>query len=743
MKYIKGLTFAIFFSFAFLFFGVTGVLAADGDVLSIDLIDSDTDGDIDRIDIAVENASAHTWEINGTPFGNTLDITFDNDGTNGGGSAASLSAVTSVAISGSATANPVVVRVSLDENATNFEATTAGVASGDTPIIEVEYTPSTGDQTCTNCIKDGTDNEMATVTGDVGGANETDFAAPQISGLVYEDTDSDAKIDTVTIEFSEEVVANSVISQNDLVFTNVGDFTGAAFGFASTDLITTSVLSVQMPLGTESSAVDTEDGTAALAFSTQNLFSLEDANFNVNADLEAQAQAEILDEAAPMLISHSPSNGATDVAVDAEIVLTFSEPMNTGTYADTTTNDPTGGYTEVWSSGDTVLTLTHASDYSNNVTPSITIDTADAASGENVTFGGVVSGYANPFTFTTVAAASGGGSSFGAGEGYNIKGTISINEAAETTESQDVILNITATANSAQMVIGNDPDFAGKSWEVLKSTLNWTLEDGLGDKYVYIRFKDQNHLSPIYKAKITRVEKTVDDSNESTEDTSKEEVAEEQVENNEEVIEKPQEEEKKLPILPINILPGDLVKSDQDTSLYYIGSDSMRHGFINETVFYSYFKDFSQVKTITASELAQIPLGKNLKVRAGSWLVKIVSDPKVYAVEPGGVLRWITTEELAQSLYGDDWNKKVIDIDVSYFVDYQVGDPITKNIHPNGTLVDYSDGAAIYYVDQEKIWNVESLPILNVHVFRATESQAYKESGTVSFNTIREYSMNI
>ena len=59
-------------------------------------------------------------------------------------------------------------------------------------------------------------------------------------------------------------------------------------------------------------------------------------------------------------------------------------------------------------------------------------------------------------------------------------------------------------------------------------------------------------------------------------------------------------------------------------------------------------------------------------------MVKIISDPKVYAVSRGGLLRWIGTEEIAKALYGNDWNKQIDDVSDAFFFNYRIGDPITS-----------------------------------------------------------------
>jgi uncharacterized protein YkwD len=58
-------------------------------------------------------------------------------------------------------------------------------------------------------------------------------------------------------------------------------------------------------------------------------------------------------------------------------------------------------------------------------------------------------------------------------------------------------------------------------------------------------------------------------------------------------------------------------------------------------------------------------------------MVKIQSDPKLYAVTRGGVLRWVASETVATQLYGQYWNQAVDDVPDSFFVNYSIGDPIT------------------------------------------------------------------
>jgi hypothetical protein len=121
-----------------------------------------------------------------------------------------------------------------------------------------------------------------------------------------------------------------------------------------------------------------------------------------------------------------------------------------------------------------------------------------------------------------------------------------------------------------------------------------------------------------------------------------------------------------------SIVSGDLIKASQP-AVYYYGSNGKRYVFPNEKTYKTWYQDFSTVKTITDEELAAITIGGNATYRPGVKMVKIQTDPKVYAVAAGGVLRWVKTEALAISLFGADWNVKIDDVPDAFFINYTVG----------------------------------------------------------------------
>ena len=123
---------------------------------------------------------------------------------------------------------------------------------------------------------------------------------------------------------------------------------------------------------------------------------------------------------------------------------------------------------------------------------------------------------------------------------------------------------------------------------------------------------------------------------------------------------------------------GSLIKTVNNSSVYYCGADGKRYVFPNLQTYSTWYKDFSNVKTIASEDLAKIMLGGNVTYRPGVKLVKITTDPRVYAVDLHGTLRLLITPQIAEKYYGVDWTKKVEDVPDVFFFNYKVGNSITS-----------------------------------------------------------------
>ena len=181
-----------------------------------------------------------------------------------------------------------------------------------------------------------------------------------------------------------------------------------------------------------------------------------------------------------------------------------------------------------------------------------------------------------------------------------------------------------------------------------------------------------------------------------------------------------------LPIHAATYVPGDLIKSDGTDAVYYYGQNGKRYVFPTLKTYLTWYSDFAGVKMIPLSELGSIPLGGNATYHPGTKLVKITTDPKVYAVGSNGTLRWLASEQVANDLYGSNWNTKIDDIPDALFVNYTVGEPITSatQFSPSGEM------ARATSINADKNLGINGPPIVTISA--GTASVAAGQSATLT-----------
>ena len=142
---------------------------------------------------------------------------------------------------------------------------------------------------------------------------------------------------------------------------------------------------------------------------------------------------------------------------------------------------------------------------------------------------------------------------------------------------------------------------------------------------------------------------------------------------------------------------GTLVKASLP-AVYYVGSDGKRYVFPNEKTYKTWYANFSTVQTITDAELAAMAIGGNVTYKPGVRMVKITTDPKVYAVDAHGTLRWVSSEAVAVALYGASWNQMIDDVPDAFFTNYVVGSDVASasSFSPSGV------GAAASSINVDK-----------------------------------------
>ncbi len=129
--------------------------------------------------------------------------------------------------------------------------------------------------------------------------------------------------------------------------------------------------------------------------------------------------------------------------------------------------------------------------------------------------------------------------------------------------------------------------------------------------------------------------------------------------------------------------------TQEDSAVYFIGADGKRHAFPNDRVYLSWFDNFKNVHTVSKEQLALISLGSNMTYKPGKKLVKFMTDPSVYAVDHGGRLRHVVSEEVATQLYGRTWTKNVDDISDAFYTNYSMGTTVASifDFNPASVLI--------------------------------------------------------
>ncbi|KKW29605.1 MAG: hypothetical protein UY72_C0038G0002 [Candidatus Uhrbacteria bacterium GW2011_GWD2_52_7] len=250
---------------------------------------------------------------------------------------------------------------------------------------------------------------------------------------------------------------------------------------------------------------------------------------------------------------------------------------------------------------------------------------------------------------------------------YGESGTYLIVDMGEGEESaEDLLLTVSVFDIGARATL----TFYGEDWDTLAYTgdyiptdsSTWTVEYSGVSAYRYVRIEST-----------TNKEWSLD----AVEAEPVSEPAAETEEPAEPTDEEPTEESAELE-------GGTLIKSDEFSAVYLLGSDDKRHAFPNETVFFSWGYSFDDVVTLFAEDLAGYTLGRNVTIKPASYLVKLPTNPKVYAVAPDATLRWVTSESVAVSLYGTDWANDVVDVADVFWGNYSVGEDIDESSDAEG-----------------------------------------------------------
>jgi hypothetical protein len=129
------------------------------------------------------------------------------------------------------------------------------------------------------------------------------------------------------------------------------------------------------------------------------------------------------------------------------------------------------------------------------------------------------------------------------------------------------------------------------------------------------------------------------------------------------------------------VVAGSFIKTSGSPTIYYVDEDMSRRPFFDAQTYFTYEDDFDAVTEVSSNTLAKFSIGAPMMPKPGVVLVKIQSVAKVYMVEEAAdgsyELRWITSEEVAEDMFGSQWSSYVLDVDATLFTRYEMGDDVT------------------------------------------------------------------
>ena len=162
-------------------------------------------------------------------------------------------------------------------------------------------------------------------------------------------------------------------------------------------------------------------------------------------------------------------------------------------------------------------------------------------------------------------------------------------------------------------------------------------------------------------------------------------------------------------VTPISqVQSGSLIRGTTFAAVYYLGRDGFRYVFPNDKTYFTWYANFDSVKFVSDADLAKIQIGGNVTYRPGSRMVKINSDPKVYAVDENGALRWMMTEEIAIGTYGASWNTMIDDVPDAFFGNYRAG----SNVESAADFVPADVSASTPDINDDK--RLKAATVLNI-----------------------------
>ncbi len=109
-----------------------------------------------------------------------------------------------------------------------------------------------------------------------------------------------------------------------------------------------------------------------------------------------------------------------------------------------------------------------------------------------------------------------------------------------------------------------------------------------------------------------------------------------------------------------------LLSCDESKAVYELQDDGSIRSFATEKLFYSYYKSFDALKSVSCEELRAYQMGPQIRYTELAGLFKHESRPDVYAIDldymtlRGNRIEHLQDEQSARVHFGPEWQKKIV-----------------------------------------------------------------------------------
>lgn len=253
-----------------------------------------------------------------------------------------------------------------------------------------------------------------------------------------------------------------------------------------------------------------------------------------------------------------------------------------------------------------------------------------------------------------------------------------INGGVTATDSREVNISF-GVSDAAQMAVSNEDNFDGVAYETYAEAYAWVLPEAAGEHTVYARFLSSDGIMTQAQRSIT-----YDPSGEIVPEAVEEEIIVEDVEEDivmddvqamdeEEVVESDDPN-------ACALTEGKTYKSGPRAAVFFITDECTRKRVTSSQVFFSYFTNFSAIRTASEAVIESIPMdpvavlpyGPRVEVAEGA-LLKTITSPQVFFIEAG--MKHLIMSEEAFEARGFLW-EAITDVVDAVLDRFEEGDPI-------------------------------------------------------------------